>query len=152
MGRPTRRAPARQFSRSDRVAELVRELVANELERIGDDRLEMVTVTNVKIEGDLSRGRVYYSALTAESEGRLDEVAEAFDDYRWQIQQLVNRQIRARKVPQLDYLLDDVLVSALAIEDVLRTLDIPADDATDNDDASAEQAESDHSAADSVDR
>lgn len=128
MGRPTRRAPARQFSRSDRVAELVRELVANELERIGDDRLEMVTVTNVKIEGDLSRGRVYYSALTAESEGRLDEVAEAFDDYRWQIQQLVNRQIRARKVPQLDYLLDDVLVSALAIEDVLRTLDIPADD------------------------
>jgi ribosome-binding factor A len=116
-----RRRPAgrQQFSRSDRISEQVREVVANELERIGDERLDLVTITGVRIDNELARAEVFYSAMTAEDEGRIDEVREAFDDVRWPIQQVVNRTVRARRTPQIEFLPDDTLSSALRIEDIL---------------------------------
>jgi ribosome-binding factor A len=116
-----RRRPAgrQQFSRSDRISEQVREVVANELERIGDERLELVTITGVRIDNELARAEVFYSAMVAEEEGRLDEVEEAFGDVRWPVQQVVNRTVRARRTPQIEFLPDDTLSSALRIEDIL---------------------------------
>jgi ribosome-binding factor A len=108
-----------QFNRTDRISETVREVVATELERIGDERVDMVTVTNVTVDNDLNTAKVYYSALTAEAEGRLDEVAEALDEIRWPIQRAVNAAIRARKTPQIEFLPDDVLAAALRIDDIL---------------------------------
>jgi len=94
-------------------------VVANELERIGDERLDLVTITGVRIDNELARAEVFYSAMTAEDEGRIDEVREAFDDVRWPIQQVVNRTVRARRTPQIEFLPDDTLSSALRIEDIL---------------------------------
>lgn len=120
MARPRQRAQARhQYNRTDRIAETIREIVATELERIDDERAEMVTVTGVKVDNDLNTAKVYYSAIIAENEGRLDEVAEALDEARWPIQQVVNRSIRARKTPQIQFLPDDVLAAALRIDDIL---------------------------------
>ena len=44
--------PDRRYPRTARVNELVREVVAEELERIDDERLELVTVTGVDVEPD----------------------------------------------------------------------------------------------------
>lgn len=121
MARHRSSAP-RQFSRTDRIGELVREIVASELERIGDERLEMVTVTAVDVDASLERADVFYSALSAEEEGRTDEVAEALEELRWPIQKLVNREVRARKTPQITFRPDDVLSSALRIESILRDM------------------------------
>lgn len=120
MARPRQRAQARhQFNRTDRIAQTVREIVATELERIDDERLELVTVTDVAVDADLATAKVYYSAIVAEQEGRLDEVAEAFEEVRWPIQQEVNRGIRARKTPQVSFLPDEVLTAALRIDDIV---------------------------------
>lgn len=107
------------FKRTDRIGELVREIVASELERIGDERTELVTVTAVKVDRSLDRADVYYSALSAEAEGRTEEVAEALEDVRWPIQQVVNRQVRARRTPQIRFHPDDVLGEALRIDELL---------------------------------
>ena len=122
-----RRSAPRPFSRTDRVGELVREIVASELERIGDERLEMVTVTAVNVDASLEHADVFYSALQAEEEDRADEVAEALDDVRWPVQQVVNRQVRTRRTPQIRFRPDTVLTSALRIEGILRELDDSAD-------------------------
>jgi len=124
MGRPSSRgrrspSPRRQFSRTDRISEAVREIVATELERIGDERLDMVTVTGVVVDGDLATATVYYSALVAEQDGRLDEVADALDDVRRHVQIAVNNGVRARRTPQVSFRPDDVLASALRIDDLL---------------------------------
>lgn len=120
MGRPRQRAQARhQYNRTDRIAETVREVVAQELERLGDERVDLVTVTDVKVDRDLQGAKVYYSALTAEADGRLDEVAEALDEIRWPIQRVVNSAIRARKTPQISFHPDEVLAAALRIDDIL---------------------------------
>ncbi len=123
-----RRAPRKRpapFARTDRIGELVREVVASELERIGDERLDLVTVTDVQVDGSLEHAVVYYSAMQAEADGRLDEVAEALDDLRWPVQQVVNREVRLRKTPQIEFRPDDVLASALRVEEILRNLDDP---------------------------
>lgn len=121
MARHRSSAP-RQYNRTDRIGELIREIVASELERIGDERLEMVTVTAVDVDGSLEHGEVFYSALSAEEEGRLEEVDEALEEQRWKIQQVINREVRARRTPQIRFSRDTVLTEALRIEQILRDI------------------------------
>jgi ribosome-binding factor A len=110
-GRAT--GPGRPFARTDRIGELVRELVAEELERIADERLELVTITSADVDGDLARARVYYSAVLATEEGRSAEVAEALEQLRWPIQQVINRSVRARKTPQISFVRDTSIEAGL---------------------------------------
>jgi ribosome-binding factor A len=114
--RPSNR---QQFHRTDRISEVIREVVATQLERLDDERLDLVTVTAVDVDADLNSAKVYYSALTAEARDGLDEVAEALDEARWSIQRVVNSTVRARKTPQISFHPDDVLRSALRIDDLL---------------------------------
>ena len=100
----------------------MREIVASELERIGDERLEMVTVTAVDVDASLERAEVFYSALSAEEDGRSEEVAEALEELRWPIQKLVNKEVRARRTPQIQFRQDTVLTSALRIDEILRDM------------------------------
>jgi ribosome-binding factor A len=108
-----------QFQRTDRVSEIVREVVALELERLGDERLELVTVTAVEVDNELAVAKVYYSALVAEDEGRDHQVADALEDVRWRIQRAVNATVRARRSPQITFIADEVLRSAMRIDDLL---------------------------------
>ena len=108
---------------------MLREIVASELERIGDERLEMVTITAVDVDGSLETADVFYSAMSAEEEGRADAVAEALDEQRWKVQQLVNREVQTRRTPQIRFRPDTVLSSALRIEEILRDIGTSPDDA-----------------------
>ena len=128
-GRAT--GPGRPFARTDRIGELVRELVAGELERIADERLELVTITSSDVDGDLARARVYYSAVLANEEGRAAEVAEALEELRWPIQQVINRSVRARKTPQISFVRDTSIEAGLRIEAVLAGLDPPSEQTLD---------------------
>ena len=61
MRRPNQ--SARKYPRSARVNEVVREALADELERMNDPRLSLVTITGVDVARDLRHARVYYAAL-----------------------------------------------------------------------------------------
>jgi ribosome-binding factor A len=99
---------------------LVREILGEELERIGDERLEMVSITSVDVDADLNRGIVYFDSLTGVDGD--DEVLEAFGELRVRLQGALGRQMRARKTPILDFRPDDVLRSAERIDELLRRL------------------------------
>lgn len=120
MGRPRQRAATRhQYSRTDRISESIREIVATELERIGDERLDMVTITNVTVDNDLNTAKVFYSSIVATAEGRTDVIEDGFEAVRHRVQQAVGRGVRARKTPRVTFLPDDVLNAALRIEDIV---------------------------------
>ena len=59
----------RKYPRTARVNEVVREALADELERLNDPRLGLVTVTGVDVQRDLRQATVYYSALGARDDG-----------------------------------------------------------------------------------
>jgi ribosome-binding factor A len=100
-----------------RVNELVREVVAEELERLADadDRLALLTVTAVDIDRDLRRGKVLLSSLPTGAD-------EALEEHRVRIQAAINRQARLKRTPQLSFSADPAVESGKRVEDILRDL------------------------------
>ncbi len=83
--RGPQRSTAREYPRTARLNELLREIIGEELERIDDDRLDVVTVISVDTESDLRRAVVYYDCLDGEA-GDEDALAAALttgDAYGW---------------------------------------------------------------------
>jgi ribosome-binding factor A len=111
-------APRGKGPRTVRLGELLREVVAEELERIDDSRLELVSVTSVDVDADLNRAIVYYDSVAGEAGD--PEVLEGFAACRVRLQAAVGRQIHARKTPVLQFRPDEVIREAERIERILR--------------------------------
>jgi ribosome-binding factor A len=107
------------------VNELLREIIAEELREIDDERLELVTITGVVVDGSLKHATVYFDTLTgANSDAAADaSVLEAFGELRWKLQGAVGRQARLKHTPELEFRPDDVERGAERIEGILRDLD-----------------------------
>jgi ribosome-binding factor A len=107
-----------RYPRSARVGETLREIIAEELVRIDDERLEFVTITGIDVDNELNRAHVYFDSLAGE-EGD-DEIVEALSQHRARLHSSIGRQIRAKKTPILDFRPDHALRSAERIDDILR--------------------------------
>ena len=107
-----------KYPRSARVGETLREIIADELVRIDDERLELVTVTQIDVDNELNRAIVFYDSL-AGPDGD-DGILEALGQHRVRLQSSIARQIRAKKTPILVFRPDDVIRSAERIEELLR--------------------------------
>ena len=117
-GSRRRAAPPRPFARMARVNELIHEIVADELERVDDERLDLVTVMSVEVEPDLRHATVYVD--TPEGGERDEDVLAALQDHRTRLQAAVARQARLRRTPELAFRPDEVARSAARVEDILR--------------------------------
>jgi ribosome-binding factor A len=125
--------PQRKYPRTARVNESLQEVLAEELERLSDPRLELVTITGVDVTRDLSRAKVFYSTLgaetTAEDPERLAANAEAgLNAAAPHLRAVVGRQLRIRQVPALVFAVDSGIVSGQRIEQILRDGVAMADD------------------------
>ncbi|MEY3267176.1 MAG: ribosome-binding factor [Actinomycetota bacterium] len=106
------------YPRTARLSEVLREVIADELTKIDDERLDLVTVTAIDVDAEMNRAIVYFDSMFGE-EG--DEgVIEALLEFRPRIQASINRQMHARKTPILSFRPDEVIRSALRIEELLR--------------------------------
>jgi ribosome-binding factor A len=113
---------AGQVPRKARLNQVLREIVGEELGRIGDERLEHVHVTTVDVDADLNRAIVYFDSLSGEAGDA--EILEALGALRVRLQSAVGRQLHARKTPILEFRPDDVLRSAERIDQILRDLQV----------------------------
>ena len=108
-----------QYSRSARLGELLREIVASEMAQLNDDRLSLASVTGVETSVELSRATVYISALD-------DDVAskalEALEEHRYQLKQAVARAAAVRRVPDLSFALDPSISAGERVDLILRNL------------------------------
>jgi ribosome-binding factor A len=125
MSQRSNRGGARQYPRTARLNELLREILGEELERIDDERLEMVTITGVDIEGDLRRAAVFYDSL--EGEDGDEEVLEAFGEVRWRLQGAIGRQARIKHTPELTFAPDPAVRAGSRIEELLAVV-VPIDE------------------------
>jgi ribosome-binding factor A len=144
-----RRGGTHRYPRTARLKELFREILAEELERIDDERLDLVTVIEVDVDSSLDRAVMYFVAPHDPDDpdaAALDaEVLEGLDDHRKQLRQALGQQARIKRVPELVFEVDRVMDGANRIEDILRELpelqgdrsddDVSNGDAPDEDDA-----------------
>jgi ribosome-binding factor A len=120
--RREKRAPA-PYPRTARVNEVLREVVADAIERMADtdDRLRLVTVTAVDVTPDLSRATVYLSSMS-------DAAGEALVSERVHLQRAVARQVRLKRTPQLAFAPDPSVTHGHRVEEILRQLHAQAGD------------------------
>ncbi len=125
MTRPRRRPAAtpHQYPRSARLGELLREVLAEQLERIEDERLELVTITRIDVDSEMNRALVFFDSLSG-ADGDA-EILEGFAAHRVRLQGAIGRQVRAKKTPILEFRPDEVIREAERIERILRENPLP---------------------------
>jgi ribosome-binding factor A len=106
--------------------EVVLEVLAEELERMSDPRLSLVTLTGVEVSRDLSRATVYYSALAgtmkAVAERAPEATAAALASAAPHLRGVLGREVRVKKVPRLVFVEDPAIAAGERIDSILRAI------------------------------
>ena len=105
--------------RQARLADRIRVLIAERLEKgLRDPRLGFVTITDVRVTGDLQHASVFYTVLGDEKERASS--AEALRAAPGMLRSEVGRKLSARLVPTLEFIPDGIPENAGHIEELLR--------------------------------
>lgn len=105
-------------ARARRLAGRIKQIVATGIDtQIKDPRLGMVTITDVRVTGDLHDATVFYTVLGDEAERAAS--ALALESARGVLRSEVGRQTGVRFTPTLTFVLDSVPDSARHINDLL---------------------------------
>ena len=127
------RKPARRYPRMARVNEVVREAIGDELEKLNDPRLGLVTVTGVDVNADLRQATVYYSALGRADKRGTGVVPELEPEQRVatqaaleaaapHVRSSLGRQVRLKYTPELTFRQDPSIAAGDRIEAIIRDL------------------------------
>jgi ribosome-binding factor A len=109
---------ARDYPRTARLNRLLREILGDALEEIGDERVELVTITEVKVDGDLRHATVYFDTLEG---GEADEAAiVVLGELRVRLQRAIADQARLKRTPELAFLPDPAVRDGERIDEILR--------------------------------
>lgn len=94
---------AKAFSRNDRVSEQMRRELADLLMfEVKDPRVQMVTLTDVEVAGDMAHAKVFYTAAK-NSKGLQAGLEKAAGFLRTQL----GKRMMIRTVPQLHFVYDE---------------------------------------------
>jgi ribosome-binding factor A len=106
-----------RYPRTLRINHLLQQVVAEEIERLGDDdpRLALVTVTGVKVDPDLRHATVWLSSLS-------DAARDALGQDRVRLQAAIGRQVRMKRTPLLAFAADPGVAQGARVEDILQSL------------------------------
>lgn len=117
-------------ARAQRIAQRIQEELADLLTReAGDPRLALVSVTGVDVDRELSFATIYVSAL--DTSDRQDEILQALVRARGFFRSALAARIELRTFPQLRFRWDNTTARGARIEDLLREIHAPEDDAGD---------------------
>jgi ribosome-binding factor A len=93
------------------VADRIKEIIANALEsRVKDPRLGFVTITDVRVTGDLQQASIFYTVLG-------DAAA-----HKGMLRSEVGRALGVRVTPSLEFFLDGMADSASAMNDLIEQM------------------------------
>jgi ribosome-binding factor A len=108
----------RRYARTLRVNEVVRESLADELERLSDPRLTMVTITGVDVSPDLRHASVFYAALDRHDDATQAALRSAAPHLR----AVLGREVRLKYLPELHFREDPAIERGQRVEEILRSL------------------------------
>ena len=104
--------------RAAKVADRIKVVVAQTLEnKIKDPRLGFVTITDVRVTGDLQQASIFYTVL-GDDEAR-ENTAKALESAKGLLRTEVGRELGTRIVPTLAFFVDALSETARNFEDLL---------------------------------
>lgn len=104
--------------RARKLADRIKVIVATALDtRVKDPRLGFVTITDVRVTGDLQHASVFYTVYGTEEER--EGTAAALRSATGMLRSEVGRQTGVRLTPSLEFFADAIPENARTIEDLL---------------------------------
>ena len=105
-------------ARAAKMADRIQVIIAKRLERgIKDPRLGFVTITDVRVTGDLQHASVFYTVYGTDEE-RADSAA-ALKSATGMLRSEVGKNITARLTPSLEFIADGIPENAALIDSLL---------------------------------
>ena len=110
-----------EYQRSDRVGDLLVELISELLSReIRDPRVRGVAITGAKVTKDLKLARVYFNVLGG-ADNR-DSVLAGLRSASGFIRSRVGKELKLRFVPAIEFSYDETEDQAQRIDELLKTI------------------------------
>jgi len=105
-------------ARAAKMADRIKVIVAKTLERgVKDPRMGFVTITDVKVTGDLQHASIFYTVYGSDEE-RAD-TAVALKSATGMIRSEVGKNLTARLTPSIEFIADGIPENAALIESLL---------------------------------
>ena len=110
---------------ADRIQVIVAEMLERRIKdpRLGHEKGNIVTVTDVRVSGDSQQASVFYTVFTLDKEGGEEQAlagtAAALESAKGLIRSEVAKQLGMRHAPNLEFIHDALPESARRIDDVL---------------------------------
>jgi ribosome-binding factor A len=105
--------------RARRIADRIKTLVAANVESIvKDPDLGFVTITDVRVTGDLQHASIFYTVFG--DEAQRTRTAELLEKNKGRLRSFVGKQIQIRLTPTLEFIADAIPETAAHLEDLLR--------------------------------
>lgn len=132
MARRARSGSGPRYPRTARLDEVMLEVLATELERLDDPRLDLVTLTGVDVTNDLSYATVWFTSHEddAAAQAALDKAAP-------RLRGVLGRSVRVKQVPELTFKVDPAIAAGGRIDALLRGDGRRADSLDDGEDGDA---------------
>ncbi len=106
-------------ARARRVADRIKTVIAANLEAIvKDPDLGFVTLTDVRVTGDLQHASVFYTVFGDEEQR--ETTARILEKHKGKLRSFVGRQLGIRLTPSLEFIADAVPENAAHVEDLLK--------------------------------
>tara|TARA_B100000315_G_C14191452_1_gene413544 strand:- start:124 stop:513 length:390 start_codon:yes stop_codon:yes gene_type:complete len=115
------------MSRVERVSQEIKEAVATILQQeMKDPRVLMVTVTRVRLTGDLRDAVVYFSSLDPkEKQGQVQKVLEKAAPY---VRRVLGKKLQLRHTPSIKFEFDPSVEEGIRMEQLFDSLEEKSDD------------------------
>jgi ribosome-binding factor A len=111
----------RPFSRSDRVGGLIKQVMAELLNRhISDPRLTGATITGVEMSRDLRLAKIYFA--TPGGKDAAKEAVKGFERARGFVKRELAQRLTLRYMPDLQFYYDESLDYGARIEKLLKAV------------------------------
>jgi ribosome-binding factor A len=105
--------------RARKIADRIKTLIAANVESIvKDPDLGFITITDVRVTGDLQHASVFYTVFGDEQQRAT--TAALLEKNKGRLRSFVGQQIKIRLTPSLDFFADAIPETAAHLEDLLR--------------------------------
>lgn len=109
------------YSRADRVSGLIQQALSDILlKEVNDPRLEMATITHVKLTKDLRIARIYFSAPGGPE--KIEAARNGFNSALGFVKASLARRIGLRYMPDLEFYYDESFDYGAHIENLLNSI------------------------------
>ena len=109
------------YSRADRVGGLIQETVSEVLHRqVKDPRLDMATITHVKMTRDLKIARIYFVVPGGSQKAKA--ATEGFESAAGYLKRALSHRLDLRYMPKFEFYYDDSFDYGSNIESLLKSI------------------------------